>query len=97
MNLNILDIKKWNYGNSSSNNYGANSLAIQFGTRQIYFSYDTVVSFRGTNSKGEYFDCTIQNYWHTTTGKHLNWIDGGDKKNRLSKEEFKIKLQEFLK
>ena len=30
----------------------------------------------------------IQNLWSTTTGKHLNWIDGGSKKDRLTKEAF---------
>ena len=92
----ILSVKKWNYGNYSSDNYGANSIAIQLGTRTVYYSYDTVVSFYGKNSKGEYFNCTCENCWGATTGKHLNWIDGGDKKNRLNREEFKKQLQEFL-
>jgi hypothetical protein len=95
--MNILDVKKWNYGSYSNDNYGNNSIAFKLGIRTIYFSYDTPVAFRGTNSKGEYFNCVIQNYWSTTTGKHLNWIDGGDKNSRLTKEEFKNKLQEFLK
>ena len=93
---NILTVKKWNYGNYSSDNYGANSIAIRMGERTVYYSYDTVVSFFGKNSKGEYFNCTSKNYWGTTTGKHLNWIDGGDKKSRLDAEEFNKKLQEFL-
>ena len=94
---NILTVKKWNYGNYSSDNYGANSIAVRMGERTVYYSYDTVVSFCGKNSKGEYFNCTSKNYWGTTTGKHLNCIDGGDKKSRLDAEEFNNKLQEFLK
>lgn len=95
-NTNILEVKKWNYGNYSSDNYGANTIAVQMGQRTVYYSYDTVVSFRGYNSKGKYFNCTIKNYWNNTTGKHLNWLDGGDKKSRLSDAEFQEQLQEFL-
>jgi len=29
-----------------------------------------------------------QNDWGPTTGKHLKWIDGGDKKNRVDSETF---------
>ena len=94
---NILEVKKWNYGNYSSDNYGANSIAVRMGERTVYYSYDTVVSFEGYNSKGEYFNCTCQNLWGTTTGKHLNWIDGGNKKSRLSPEEFNANLQKFLR
>lgn len=94
---NILNVKKWNYGDYSSSNYGANSIAIRMGTRTVYYSYDTVVAFCGTNSQGKEFDCVCQNLWGSTTGKHLNWIDGGNKKARLSKNEFEKQLQEFLK
>lgn len=96
-NTNILQVRKWNYGRYSSDNYGANSLAVQMGARTVYYSYDTVVSFRGYNSCGEWFDCTCQNVWGVTTGKHLNWIDGGDKKSRLAPDEFRERLNEFLK
>lgn len=92
---NILNVKKWNYGCYSSDNYGANSIAIELGSRTIYYSYDTIVAFRGTNSKGVYFDCVIRNYWGTTTGKHLNFIEP-DKKKRLDRAEFKNQLKKFL-
>lgn len=92
---NILNVKKWNYGKYSSDNYGANSIAIELGTRTIYYSYDTIVAFRGTNSKGVYFDCVIKNYWGNTTGKHLNFINP-DKKIRLSKDDFEKQLNEFI-
>lgn len=94
---NILTVKKWNYGEYSSGNYGANSIAIEMGDRRVYYSYDTPVAFRGYNSKGEYFNCVHQNDWGTTTGKHLNWIDGGNKKSRLNDNEFQKQLQEFLR
>lgn len=89
--MNITDIKKWNYGNNE------NTTAIQFDKRVFYFSYNTIVAFSGTNSKNKYFNCVILNYWTTTTGKHLNFIDGGDKKSRLSKADFEKELKEFLK
>lgn len=94
---NILSVKKWNYGNYSSDNYGANSIAIEVGERTIYYSYNTCVAFKGKNSDGKYFYCVSVNYWGKTTGKHLNWIDGGYKENRLTAEEFEKNLQEFLK
>lgn len=93
----ITDIKKWSYGQYSSDNYGAHTLAVEMGTRTIYFSYDTVIAFRGTNSKGEFFNCVHKNEWGQTTGKHLNFIDGGDKNARLSDEEFNKQLKRFLK
>ena len=93
--MNLQGFRKWNYGNYSSDNYGANSIAIELGTRTIYYSYDTIVAFRGTNSKGVYFDCVIKNYWGTTTGKHLNFINP-DKKVRLDKTDFEKKLNEFM-
>lgn len=96
-NTNILDAKKWNYGNYSGGNYGAHTIAVRLGERTVYYSYDTVVAFRGKNSKGDYFDCVSVNIWGSTTGKHINWIDGGDKKARLCTEDFNAKLQEFLK
>lgn len=34
--VNILEVKKWNYGNYSSDNYGANSIAVKMGDRTVY-------------------------------------------------------------
>ena len=85
------DIKIWNYGDYSSDNYGS-SRAIKIGRLTLYFSYDTIVAF----SDG-YKRYVCQNVWSKTTGKHLNWIDGGNKEGRLPYEEFKQKLEETLK
>lgn len=74
MKNNILNVEKWNYGNYSSDNYGANSIAIRLGTRTVYYSYDTVVAFRGTNSKGENFDCVCQNCWGKQQGNTLTGL-----------------------
>jgi len=73
-----------NYGQYSSKNYGANTLVVTVGDIRVWYSYRTPVAFEiGDN------DMVVhQNDWAQTTGKHLNWIDGGDKKSRVSHEEF---------
>ena len=76
--------KVFNYGRYSSDNYGAHTLAFETPNGVFYFSYDTMVAFRGKTGLH-----VIKNYWGTTTGKHLNWIDGGRKENREDKESFK--------
>lgn len=96
----ILQVEKWNYGKYSSENYGAHSIAIKLGARKVYFSYDTLVAFKGYDSKGNYYFCVHKNEWGNTTGKHLNIIDGGTpeaKKQRLNEEEFSKQLNKFLK
>jgi hypothetical protein len=73
-----------NYGEYSSDNYGAHSLRVDIGPLTVWFSYRTVVAFRVDGN-----DKVVHaNDWGRTTGKHLNWIDRGDKKSRLSAEEF---------
>ena len=90
-----VNVSKWNYGEYSSDNYGANSIALEVGSRTLYFSYDTVVAFRGHNSEGKYFDCVCENCWGPTTGKHLNWINP-NKDARLDYDNFQKELQKFL-
>lgn len=97
INGQVVSLNKYNYGSYSSDNYGANSICVQLGNKSIYYSYDTVVAFEGYNSKGVRFGLTVsENCWGSTTGKHLNWIDGGRKDKRLSRDEFLRKLSEFL-
>lgn len=51
----------------------------------FYFSYKTLVAFRHDG------EVTVrENDWGPTTGKHLNAIDGGDKKRRLPSERFEL-------
>ncbi|MCK9568552.1 hypothetical protein M0R72_06395 [Candidatus Pacearchaeota archaeon] len=73
------------YGEYASDNYGAHALQFTDG-REItyYFSYKTLVAVcvPGVGLR------VLKNYWGTTTGKHLNWIDGGQKSNRCTQEEF---------
>lgn len=89
--LNV-NIKKWNYGNYSSENYGSHCQAISIGNVSLWFSYDTVIAFAAGNGRK-----VIKNYWSTTTGRHLNCIDGGNKKDRLDAETFEKELKKALK
>ena len=72
------------YGNYSSNNYGAHALRVDIGELTVWFSYKTPIAFHKLGH-----DRVVRvNDWSTTTGKHLNAIDGGDKKSRVSAERF---------
>ena len=61
--------------------------AVQFFDGQgntYWFSYRTLIAFKSVDGP----KVVRQNEWSTTTGKHLNAIDGGDKKSRLNRVEF---------
>jgi hypothetical protein len=80
------------YGNYDSKNYGVNALQFFYPGITLWYSYKTIVAFK-TEKDGL---IVRQNDWSTTTGKHLNAIDGGDsdaKKDRLPGEEFTARLQ----
>ena len=79
------------YGNYSSDNYGTNALVFTIGSVDVYFSYKTPVAFR-TPQTGL---VVRENDWGPTTGKHLNWIDGGNKTDRISGEEFVSLLEKI--
>jgi hypothetical protein len=56
---------------------------------KVYYSYTTPVALE--------IDGVLkvsQNQWSITTAKHLNWIDDGNKKDRLKPEEFNQLLKE---
>ncbi len=72
------------YGNYSSSNYGAHALVVTIGPITIWFSYHTPIAFRAPGCPR----IVRQNDWSTTTGKHLNAIDGGNKKSRVTSERF---------
>lgn len=79
-----------NYGNYSSDNYGAHTLQVEFDKFTLYYSYETIVAF--ADEKG--LVCS-ENVWGTTTGKHLNWINP-DKKGRVKYAIFETLLKEML-
>ncbi len=65
-----------------------NLTRIRAGKITYYVSYKTVVAFE-TRDDGL---IVSRNVWSNTTGKHLNHIDSGNKKDRLPREEFKRRL-----
>lgn len=96
MNLPTID----SYGNYSSSNYGVNSLVVTLGDLEIYYSYKTIIAIRCyhlSQENGHYSNFFVsKNYWAQTTGKHLNWIDNGDKSTRLDREDFEKIVAEAL-
>ena len=81
------------YGQYSSDNYGAHSLAVHVGELSFWFSYSTIVAFRDWSNGGQLH--IMRNYWSSTTGKHLNWIDD-DKSKRVDRETFDKALDECM-
>jgi len=80
-----------NYGEYSSDNYGAHTLRVDMAGITVWFSYKTPVAFQAPG-------CGFvirQNAWGRTTGKHLNWIDR-DHSIRVSGQEFEDKWAEFV-
>lgn len=74
-----------NYGRYSSENYGAHTLVFTDAQgRDFYYSYKTLVAIRSPETGL----VVRENEWGPTTGKHLNWIDGGDHKNRVDSSRF---------
>ena len=87
MNTNLPNFET--YGNYSSSNYGAHALKFTIpGFAEVWFSYQTPVAFR--MHRGNLF--VRVNDWSTTTGKHLNAIDGGNKKARIAGDKFEAML-----
>lgn len=70
---------------------GRNETTVSIGSLDIYFSYETPVAFRDNGRLR-----VSENVWSTTTGKHLNRIDGGDKQARLPRSEFEAELKGAL-
>ena len=77
------NIRYFNYGQYSSDNYGAHTLCFETPQGKYWFSYDTLVAFEMC---GEFH--ISKNYWGPTTGKHLNWIND-NKAIREDEEMFK--------
>jgi hypothetical protein len=81
------------YGQYTSGNYGANAMMFtDTAGNDFYFSYRTLVAVR-VPGKGL---IVHENDWGPTTGKHLNWIDGGDKTSRVSGAVFSATVASWL-
>ena len=76
------NIRYYNYGEYSSDNYGAHTLCFETPQGKYWFSYNTLVAFEMCD---EFH--IIKNYWGSTTGKHLNWIND-NKAIREDRETF---------
>lgn len=77
------------YGEYSSSNYGAHTLKVSMqlpdgSILTVWFSYETPIAFY-SHATGK---VVRENSWGPTTGKHLNWVDGGNKKARVSSDKF---------
>ena len=69
----------------------SNYATVYIGKLSLKFSYETVIAFFGPDDSA-----VSTNEWGTTTGKHLNQIDNGDKKSRVNREEFERRLSAQL-
>ena len=79
-----MQVSYYNYGNYSNSNYGAHTLCFRdVNGNRFWFSYDTLVAFTSGSLK-----FVSENVWGPTTGKHLNWIDNGNKSSRLTRDKF---------
>lgn len=84
-----MQLPSWScYGNSDS----ANTLRFDIGPYTFWYSYKTLVAFRAP----EHPLVVSENVWTTTTGKHLNLIDRGEKKNRVDNETFQRLVKDLL-
>lgn len=61
-----------------------NAMRVDLPEVTVWFSYRTPVAFQARG-----FERVVrENDWGPTTGKHLNAIDGGNKKSRVNAQEF---------
>lgn len=74
---------------NENENSARNFNSVSIGSVTFYFSYQTCVAVRVGWSK--LYVC--KNVWGSTTGKHLNWVDGGNKENRIDYDKFKEILE----
>ena len=69
-----------------------NALVFELGDITVWFSYKTPIAF-------QLVGCPIVvrvNDWKGTTGKHMNAIDDGDRKSRVSSDVFIGQLKDAL-
>jgi len=83
----LMEVTISNYGECKKPQ--ANTIAVQVGAITYYFSYRTCVAIDAPG-----IGLVVrENVWGPTTGKHLNWIDGGARASRLGAEAFQEKLE----
>lgn len=88
-----MELPRWsNYGDYTSDNYGAHTLRFDVGPFSFWYSYRTLVAFRAPSHPM----VVCENVWTKTTGKHLNMIDGGRQKERVDKDTFDRLVKDLL-
>jgi hypothetical protein len=91
--MDVKNIAIKNYGSCySSDNYGAHTMRVELGDLTFWFSYQTIIAFREAGQSM----VVCANSWGSTTGKHLNLLDGGNKRDRLPREKFVEVLNALL-
>lgn len=76
-----------------------NFSVVTLGGITIWFSYETPIAFQGALHRSDiirYRKTVRENEWGPTTGKHLNFVDHGDKYNRVTGEEFMRRLEHAI-
>ena len=71
---------------------GEHAQRLTIGKLILWFSYKAIIGFKEPGKEIR----TSENLWGNTTGKHLNSIDGGDKKGRLKRDVFQAELSNLL-
>src|SRR4051812_20044994 len=82
MSVSLPEIDSYCY----DNNYGVHALRVDVGPLTVWFSYKTPIAF-----KVDGHDRVVRdNIWRTTTGRHINAVDGADKDlERSNRSEWK--------
>lgn len=78
-----------------NNTTAVNAQVFNLGQMCVWFSYQTCVAFRDYRQP-ELGLVVRENEWGPTTGKHLNAIDNGDKRKRVTGDKFERMLTEAL-
>lgn len=68
-----------------------NFYKVHLGNLTIWFSYSTPIAFDTGRVRA-----VRSNAWEATTGKHLNLIDDGARRDRISGDEFESRLQQVI-
>ena len=72
-----------------------NFTRVWVGNLTLIFSYKTIIAFQYGWGADEWV--VHENDWSATTGKHLNWVDGGEQHDkRLDAESFGRALNNVL-
>lgn len=61
---------------------------VTIGDREYFFSYETLIAYRGRTPLGGYAKCRVANHWGPTTGRHFK---------ELGCAEFEIVSDEALR